>query len=95
MDINYLGYIASGLGALSLSFQMYHTIKSRTYKGLSISRVLCDIIGCILWIIYGSYISNISVLSSAAYVLFANVVILLVYFYDKYFNRNIVYENIV
>ncbi len=79
-----IGYFATILGIISLILQTYHTIKKRQYMGLSISRIICDITGCILWVVYGVLINSLPIIISSGFIVLMNIVILVFYIYDTY-----------
>ena len=80
-----IGYFATILGIISLILQTYHTVKKRQYTGLSISRIICDITGCILWVVYGVIINSMPVIISSGFIVLMNIIILALYIYDTYF----------
>ena len=79
-----IGYFATILGIISLILQTYHTIKKRQYMGLSISRIICDITGCTLWVIYGVIITSMPIIISSGFIVLMNIIILVFYIYDTY-----------
>ena len=83
-----VGYVATILGIISLILQTYHTIKKRQYIGLSISRIICDITGCILWVVYGILINSMPIIISSGFIVLMNIIILVLYIYDTYITDN-------
>lgn len=83
-NIEYVGYIATFLGTISLLPQIHHIHKTKHTKGLSYNWLIVAFLGSFLWVIYASHKEiNIVFLSSAIYVLLYSVIIYLKYSYEK------------
>lgn len=71
-SIELLGFIAGGLVAISILPQLIKSWKTKSTNDLSISWMSINILGQVLWIVYGVYINSISlVIMSSLTLVFA------------------------
>lgn len=81
-QIEFIGFIAGGLVAISLLPQLIRSWRTRSTKDIAISWSIINLVGQILWIIYGISINSLSliIMSSISLGLSAAMIILKVKF---------------
>jgi MtN3 and saliva related transmembrane protein len=65
-QIEFIGFIAGGLVAISLLPQLIRSWRTRSTKDIAISWSIINLVGQILWIIYGLSINSISLIIMSA-----------------------------
>ena len=73
---NVLGTIAVSISLCSQAPQVYKTIKSRDFTGVSIPTYILIFIASVLWIIYGALLHSIVlVVSSGVQIIFSSIML--------------------
>lgn len=57
-----IGYSAASVSIVAFGSQFYHTVRSQTVEGLSLSRSVFDTISLLLWVAYATRIDDIPLL---------------------------------
>jgi MtN3 and saliva related transmembrane protein len=71
--IEFLGFTAGGLVAISLLPQLIKSWKTKSTKDIAISWTLINLAGQILWIAYGVFISSISLVTTSSITLMMTI----------------------
>lgn len=71
MNIEILGFIAGGLTSIALLPQVIKAIRTRSTRDISLQWMEINILGQLMWIIYGIFINSVSlyVMSIVAFVM--------------------------
>jgi uncharacterized protein with PQ loop repeat len=58
METNVIGYIATSTSVIGFGSQVYHTYKTQTTAGMSLSRTIFDTLSLGLWVYYATRVND-------------------------------------
>ena len=76
IDVEIVGFVAGILVAISVLPQVVKSRKTRSTKDVSLSRSTINLVGQILWIIYGVLIESYSLVVMSSITLIFNIIMI-------------------
>lgn len=78
METAIIGYAASSASILGFGSQFYHTLRTGSTEGISLSRTFLDATGLALWVIYSTRGEDIPLLIACSLELFTSLCLVIV-----------------
>lgn len=72
METTIVGFAATSSSVIAFGSQFYHTLQSKTTKGLSLYRTIFDVISLGLWVYYAARVEDNPLLIATALELFTS-----------------------
>ncbi|HTM93439.1 MAG TPA: SemiSWEET transporter [Flavisolibacter sp.] len=74
--VKVVGYLAAMATTIAFLPQAFHTIKTKDTKGISLGMYLVFTFGVVMWLLYGIFTNDVSIISANAITLILTIIIL-------------------